>query len=172
MNNFTTVFIGLGSNLGQPAEQIKSALIALSELPYSQSMQCAPWYSSKAIGPGVQADYINTVASLETSLAPEALLDQLQTIENQHGRQRDIRWGARTLDLDILLYGDETINNNRLEIPHPEMAQRGFVLQPLFDLAPNLTLPDNSKLNELISRCDTSDLSLLKNIDRYKKAAI
>jgi 2-amino-4-hydroxy-6-hydroxymethyldihydropteridine diphosphokinase len=172
MNDFTTVFIGLGSNLGEPAEQIKDALIALSQLPYSQALQCAPWYSSKAIGPGVQADYINTVASLETTLAPEALLNQLQDIENQHGRQRDIRWGARTLDLDILLYGNVIINNNSLKIPHPEMAQRGFVLQPLFDLAPNLTLPDNRKLNELISRCDTSDLRLLKNIDIYTQAAI
>jgi 2-amino-4-hydroxy-6-hydroxymethyldihydropteridine diphosphokinase len=168
MNKFIKVFIGLGSNLDRPAEQIKEALNALSQLPCSQSLQSAPWYSSKAIGPGVQSDYINTVASLETTLTPEALLDQLQLIEHHHGRQREVRWGARTLDLDILIYGNEIISNNRLEIPHPEMPQRGFVLQPLFDLAPDLTFPDSIKLSKLLSRCATSDLCLLKNTEAYK----
>lgn len=169
MNDFTTVFIGLGSNLDRPAEQIKTALSALSQLPCSQSLQCAPWYSSKAVGPGDQPDYINTVASLETTLTPEALLDELQFIEKHHGRQRNIRWGARTLDLDILLYGNEIVSTDRLEIPHPEMHQRGFVLQPLADLAPQLRLPKSVALNELLSRCDTSDLYQLTNIDGDNK---
>lgn len=170
MNDFTTVFIGLGSNLSQPTEQIKAALNALSQLPASQSLRCAPWYSSKAIGPGDQPDYINTVASLETTLTPAALLVHLQLIENQHGRQRNIRWGARTLDLDILLYGNEIISTDTLEIPHPEMTQRGFVLQPLSDLAPKLTLPMGITVSEYLSKCDTSDLYLLKNIDSHEKA--
>lgn len=169
MNNFTAVFIGLGSNLDRPAEQIKAALSALSQLPCSQSLQCAPWYSSLAIGPGDQPDYINTVASLETTLTPEALLDELQFIEKHHGRQRNIRWGARTLDLDILLYGNAIVNTERLKIPHPEMAQRGFVLQPLADLAPQLRLPDSVALSELLSRCDTSDLCQLTSVDDCKK---
>lgn len=169
MNKFTTVFIGLGSNLDEPAEQIKEALNALSQLPSSKSLRCAPWYSSKAIGPGDQPDYINTVVSMETTLRPAALLDQLQFIEKHHGRQRNIRWGARTLDLDILLYGNEIISTDSLEIPHTEMTRRGFVLQPLFDLAPNLTLPKNIKLSDCLNECDTSDLSLLKNIDSHEK---
>jgi 2-amino-4-hydroxy-6-hydroxymethyldihydropteridine diphosphokinase len=169
MSNFTTIFIGLGSNLSQPNEQIKGALNALSQLPASKSLRCAPWYSSKAIGPGDQPDYINTVASLETTLTPAALLVQLQLIENQHGRQRDIRWGARTLDLDIILYGNEIISTDTLEVPHPEMTQRGFVLQPLFDLAPELSLPMGIKVSECLSQCDTSDLHLLNNIDSHEK---
>jgi 2-amino-4-hydroxy-6-hydroxymethyldihydropteridine diphosphokinase len=171
MNSFTTVFIGLGSNLNRPAEQIKAALSALAQLPYSQSLQCAPWYSSIAIGPGDQPNYINTVASLETTLTPEALLDELQFIEKQHGRQRNIRWGARTLDLDILLYGNDIVSTERLKIPHPEMALRGFVLRPLADLAPQLRLPKSIALSELLSRCDTSDLCQLTNIDDYKKTS-
>ncbi len=169
MNNFTTVFIGLGSNLDRPAEQIKAALSALSQLPCSQSLQCAPWYSSLAIGPGDQPDYVNTVASLETTLTPEALLDELQFIEKHHGRQRNIRWGARTLVLDILLYGNAVVSTERLKIPHPAMTQRGFVLQPLADLAPQLRLPDNIALSGLLSRFDTSDLCQLTGTDDYKK---
>ncbi len=164
MNNFTTVFIGLGSNLSDPAEQINSALNELAQLPSSRALQCAPWYSSKAIGPGDQPDYINTVVKLETILAAEKLLDQLQSIEKKHGRQRNIRWGARTLDLDILLFGEEVISTNRLEIPHPEMNWRGFVLKPLFDLAPTLTLPKGHSVKEYLAACDTSDLRLLKDV--------
>lgn len=165
MNKFTTVYIGLGSNLDRPAEQIKAALSALSQLEGSQSLRCAPWYSSVAIGPGDQPNYVNTVASIETTLAPEALLDELQLIEKHQGRQRNVRWGARTLDLDILLYGNDTVTTERLTIPHPEMPQRSFVLQPLADLAPQLRLPRNVALSELLSRCDTSDLYQLTTAD-------
>ncbi len=165
MNKFTTVYIGLGSNLEQPTEQIKAALNALSQLRGSQSPRCAPWYSSIAIGPGDQPNYVNTVASLETTLVPEALLDELQLIEQQQGRQRNVRWGARTLDLDILLYGNEIVTTERLTIPHPEMPQRSFVLQPLADLAPQLRLPRNVALSELLSCCDTSDLYQLTTVD-------
>ncbi len=164
MNNFTTVFIGLGSNLSDPAEQINSALNELAQLTSSQALQCAPWYSSKAIGPGDQPDYINTVVKLETTLAPEELLDELQSIEKRHGRQRNIRWGARTLDLDILLFGEDSISTHRLEIPHPEMSWRGFVLKPLFDLAPALVLPKGRSVKDYLTACDTSDLRLLKDI--------
>jgi len=171
MNDFTTVFIGLGSNMDKPAMQIKAALAALSELPHSRCLQCAPWYSSIAVGPGDQPNYVNTVASLETKLAPEALLDELQRIEAHHGRQRIIRWGARTLDLDILLYGNDTIDTERLKIPHPEMAHRSFVLKPLFDLAPHLNLPQNVALTDLLKRCDISDLCQLPSTVDYKETS-
>lgn len=164
MNNFTTVFIGLGSNLNDPAEQINGALNKLAQLPSSRALQCAPWYSSKAIGPEDQPDYINTVVKLETTLAPEPLLDQLQSIEKEHGRQRNIRWGARTLDLDILLFGENIIHTDRLEIPHPEMSWRGFVLKPLFDLAPTLVLPKGYSIKKYLTACDTSDLRPLKEM--------
>ena len=111
------------------------------------------------MGPQDQADYINAVARLQTSLAPHALLDELQRIELEQGRVRkDERWGPRTLDLDILLFGQQVIDGERLTIPHYGMKQRAFVLVPLFDLAPDLTLPDGNQLAELAAACDRTAL--------------
>ncbi len=158
MNKYSLAFIGLGSNLGDPVLQLTSALNELAQLGLSKNLVCAPWYRSKAIGPGDQPDYINTVAQLETRLAPIDLLKALQGIENTHGRQRTIRWGARTLDLDLLLYDNICLNSDELQLPHPEMRTRGFVLLPLHDLAPNLVLPYGGTVSEHLARCDTSDL--------------
>ncbi len=145
------VYIALGSNLDNPALQIKSAISALAELPESKLSKTAGWYRSRAIGPGVQADYINTVVAIITELSPQQLLKALQGIENQQGRKRTLHWGPRSIDLDILLYDQRVINTTNLIIPHPRLEQRNFVLYPLADIAPELILPDKIPLQELLA---------------------
>lgn len=154
-------FIGLGSNLEEPSQQISTAISELEQLSQCKNLTCSHWYQSKAIGPEGQPDYINAAVRLETSLDPQALLQQLQTIENNHGRQRTIRWGARTLDLDLLLYGDRQIDEPNLTIPHPEIMNRDFVLYPLYDLAPELELPNGQKISSLIEKMTATDLQRL-----------
>jgi len=146
-----TVYIGIGSNLDNPRQQVAAAVAALEQLPQSQLVAVSPWYRSAPLGPGDQPDYINGVARIATTLPPEPLLTALQDIENRQGRRRDIRWGPRTLDLDILLYGDDTLASPRLTVPHPQLKQRNFVLVPLHDLAPALQLPDGTILAELLA---------------------
>lgn len=154
-------FIGLGSNLEKPEQQIKRACKSLQSLPETRLVATSPLYQSTAIGPGDQPDYINGVAELDTALTAEQLLDQLQTIENQQARKREIRWGPRTLDLDLLLFGDNEIDSHRLQVPHPRLHQRNFVLYPLHDLAPNLQLPDGQKLVTLLNQISSSGLKQL-----------
>lgn len=156
-------YIGLGSNLETPLEQLRKAIASLSSLPESRLLGLSRFYRSRAVGPADQPDYVNAVARLETSLSPTALLDHLQHIENQQGRVRHIRWGARTLDLDILLFGDCTLATPRLTLPHPEVANRDFVLQPLLDLAPDLSLPDGRRISELRRQCPDNHLIPLED---------
>ena len=145
------VYIGLGSNLQDPVSQVSRALSSLSRLASSQWRTASSLYRSAPIGPQDQPDYINAVAEIATSLSPELLLEQLQAIEQQHGRQRDgKRWTARTLDLDILLYGQKIINLNSLIIPHPGLYERAFVLYPLQEIAPGLEIPDRGSLKKII----------------------
>jgi len=147
------VYLGLGSNLNSPARQIKTALKAIAKLPGTQLVSCAPWYQSIAIGPGSQPRYINTVAAIDTVLKPRVLLQALQQIEQQQGRKRIVRWGPRTLDIDILLYARQVLNTQRLKIPHPRLGERNFVLYPLADIAPDLSLPDGTPLARLLANC-------------------
>jgi len=149
-------YVGLGSNLEQPEAQINSALKALAGIPESKVINSSHWYCSKAIGPGDQPDYINAAVMLETQLIPIELLHQLQAIENSQGRQRNIRWGARTLDLDLLLCTREPnnhvrIDSDELQLPHPEIMQRNFVLYPLYDVAPELIMPNGEQLQSIIN---------------------
>ena len=140
MNPKIISYIGIGANLSQPLQQAKAAIIALSQLSQSRLLAVSPLYCSKPLGPADQPDYINAVAKVETRLEAEALLDALQAIELSQGRERkEERWGPRTLDLDILLYGNHTIQTSRLTIPHYHMAEREFVLYPLADIAADLT---------------------------------
>lgn len=155
----TQAYITLGSNLQDPETQLRRAVAALGKLPESRLAGISPVYRSAAVGPGEQPDYLNAVVLLDTSLSPLTLLDALQRIEAAQGRLRDLRWGARTLDLDILLYGRERIEAARLSIPHPAMSQRNFVLIPLLDLAgENLLLPDGNVLGTLVSAVGRSGL--------------
>ena len=152
-------YIGLGANLAQPLAQLQQAVTALRLLPASQLVAVSSFYGSKPMGPQDQPDYVNAVAALDTELPAEALLDALQQIEQQQGRQRkDERWGPRTLDLDILLYGDDIINSERLTVPHYGLKQREFVLYPLAEIAPNLSLPDGTVLSSLLEQVPLNGL--------------
>lgn len=148
-------YIGLGSNLADPAGQVRQAMAELDGLPESKLLARSPLYRTAPVGPADQPDYINAVVRLETRLSPLGLLAALQAIERTHGRQRDgTRWGPRTLDLDILLYGDERLREPGLQIPHPEMGNRAFVLVPLADVAPvALRVPGVGTLADLLERC-------------------
>lgn len=152
-------YIALGSNQQQPVSQLRRAVTAISQLPESSLDAISPCYRSTAVGPGEQTDYLNAVLRLNTLMTPETLLDALQGIENAQGRVRTVRWGPRTLDLDILLYGDQILCTDHLQIPHPRLAERSFVLYPLLDIAgPNLMLPDGRELGTLVSACPEGEL--------------
>lgn len=150
-----TLYIGLGSNLAEPVQQLDAALSALAQLPHSRLIASSAYYSSAPLGPSDQPRYTNAVAHLETTLAPHALLDHLQTIELSQGRQRKAeRWGPRTLDLDILLFGERIIDDVRLRVPHYHMHARPFVLLPLAELCPaNFILADGRQLADLLRQC-------------------
>ncbi len=149
----TIAYIALGSNLDDPVRQVGGALKTLDALPRSRLIGASGLYRSSPMGPADQPDYINAVAAIETQLQPLELLDALQAVEQAHGRVRKERWGPRTLDLDLLLYGDWTIDEPRLQVPHPGLHQRNFVLLPLYDIAPGLVLPDGRKLSEIVAAC-------------------
>lgn len=155
-------YIGLGSNLANPRQQVAQALLALAAIPQTQLLANSPLYRSAPIGPGVQPDYVNAVALLETALNPLALLDALQAIEQDHQRVRIEHWGPRTLDLDILLLDQLHIDSERLKVPHPYLRQRNFVLYPLADISPELHLPDGTSLQQLMAECPRAGLSPLE----------
>lgn len=143
----TLVYIAIGSNLASPLEQVNAAIRALADIPDSRVVRVSSLYRTPPLGPQDQPDYLNAAVALETSLAPEALLDHTQRIELQQGRVRKAeRWGPRTLDLDIMLFGDAIINSERLTVPHYDMKNRGFMLWPLFEIAPQLHFPDGLAL--------------------------
>lgn len=151
-------WVGLGSNLEGPREHVERALEELDRLPLTCRVAASRLYASRPVGPADQPDYINAVAQLVTGLSPLALLDQLQALEQRHGRVRGRRWGPRTLDLDLLLYDDCRLTLPRLTLPHPEMARRAFVLVPLVELAPAMTL-DGQPLARLAAGIDTDGLA-------------
>lgn len=142
-------YIGLGSNLDDPIRQVEQALDELSRLPLCRRATRSSLYASKPVGPQDQPDFVNAVAVIETRLSPLALLDQLQALEQRHSRRRLRHWGPRTLDLDLLLYDDARLDIPRLQVPHPELARRGFVLLPLAEIAPTLYLPDGRAIATL-----------------------
>ncbi|WP_089138461.1 2-amino-4-hydroxy-6-hydroxymethyldihydropteridine diphosphokinase [Vibrio rumoiensis] len=156
-----TAYIAIGSNLADPVAQANRAIEALRHHPHIQLITCSSLYSSTPMGPQDQPDYINAVAEIQTELSPLELLDNTQAIEQQQGRVRkDERWGPRSLDLDILLYGDQVINNERLTVPHYGMKVREFVIYPLNEIAPNLSLPDGTELKSLLNSVNRNGLSI------------
>lgn len=155
----TLAYIGLGANLGDARQTIAAAIQALRESSGVLALRQAPLYSSDPVdaqGPV----FINTVVAVDTTLDPLPLLDLLQAIEQEHGRERPYRNAPRTLDLDLLLYGAQTINTPRLSVPHPRMHQRAFVLRPLQDLAPGLQLAQGS-FTTLLAGCQDQQLDQL-----------
>lgn len=148
----TLAYIAIGSNLASPLEQVNAAIQALGEIPESRIVALSSFYRTPPLGPQDQPDYLNAAVALETTLLPEALLNHTQRIELQQGRVRKAeRWGPRTLDLDIMLFGDEVINTERLTIPHYDMKNRGFMLWPLFEIAPELVFPDSITLRRQLT---------------------
>ena len=153
-------YIGLGSNLGNPVANVHSALAQLAASTGVALRGVSRFYTSKPMGPQDQPDYVNAVAAIDTALAPLAVLDTLFAIERVHGRVRDatLRWGPRTLDMDLLLYGTQQVNLPTLTVPHPGLGQRSFVVLPLLDLAPQLILPDGTKLQDCLAALACDDL--------------
>ncbi len=156
-------YIGIGSNLDDPVAQVQCAFQALSDLPACTGVVRSPLYRTAPVGgPPDQPDYINAVAALDTRLMPEELLQALQALEAAQGRVRTVRWGARTVDLDVLLYGQMIRNDPWLTLPHPRLHQRTFVLQPLHDIAPLLTIPGRGTLMELLKSCPHQAITRLE----------
>jgi 2-amino-4-hydroxy-6-hydroxymethyldihydropteridine diphosphokinase len=155
------VYVALGANLAEPRQQLDVAVMALKALALNDTFTVSEYYHSKPMGEVIQPDYVNAVAGFHTKLLPLDLLDALQNIEQHQGRVRLERWGPRTLDLDLLLYGQQHINEPRLTVPHYGMKQRSFVLVPLAGIAPSLTLPCNTSLESLISVAMRDELQKL-----------
>ena len=158
----TRAFIGLGSNQGDCCHRIDQALAALSELPRSALIRCSPRYWTAPVGDPDQPNFLNAVAELETALEPLALLRRMQKVEDDLGRVRDParRWGPRTIDLDLLLFGHCVIRLADLVVPHPRMACRAFVLKPLADLVPRLEIPGMGRVADLLAETDSSGICL------------
>ena len=153
--------ISLGSNLGNCQATLAGALTALEQTSGITIQTQSSWYQTKAIGP-TQPDYLNGCATLLVEISPQALLENLLTIEQQFGRVRQEHWGPRTLDLDLLLYDDLILHEPNLQIPHPRMAERAFVLVPLAEIAPNWRDPISKRIiQDLLLEVDTCDVHLL-----------
>ena len=143
-------FVGLGGNVGDVGATLRAALKELAETPGIEVGRVSPAYRTDAVGPVEQAPFLNAVAELVTSIEPEPLLDRLLAVEAALGRTREVRFGPRTCDLDLLLYGEQTIRTDRLEVPHPRLAERRFALEPLAELDPGLVLPDGRAVTALL----------------------
>ncbi|KEI73278.1 2-amino-4-hydroxy-6-hydroxymethyldihydropteridine diphosphokinase [Endozoicomonas elysicola] len=156
-----TAYVALGSNLEQPELQLQRAVDNIDSAPHIAVSACSRLYRSDPVGPPGQPDYCNAVVAVNTTLKPVQLLDALQSIEKAHGRVRSVRWGPRTLDLDIILFGNHTIESERLTVPHYQMHVRNFVLCPLLDVAPDLELPDGTALKSMVDELGYQGLNVI-----------
>ena len=146
-------FVGLGSNLEDPQRQVALAFDELADLPRTTLLKRSSLYRSSPMGYAAQPDFVNAVAQLETALEPASLLEALQAIEAQHGRSRSFPNAPRTLDLDLLLYADREQHTAQLALPHPRMHERAFVLQPLLELEPDISIPGHGEARALLAAC-------------------
>jgi len=151
-------FIGIGSNLNNPLEQVQKAIAALAELPLCETVAVSPLYRTHPVGPQDQDDFINGAVELLTAFSPLALLDQLQRLEQRQRRIRLRHWGPRTLDLDLLLYDGKIVDHARLQVPHKEFLRRPFAWKPVIDIAPGVRLPNGSYLHEYIQMSEANDM--------------
>lgn len=154
-------YIGLGSNLEQPQQQVSAAMLALAELPETRLLARSSLYRSAPVGYADQPDFVNAAALIETALAPQALLQALLALEKQFGRVRTFLNAPRTLDLDILLYDDLVIADTNLVVPHPRMHERAFVLLPLAELAADLQIPGKGSISEWLQCCGDQSVQRL-----------
>ncbi len=156
-------FIGIGSNLDDPAWQVRTAIEQLKALPSVAFAAASSLYRNPPMGPVEQPDYVNAVAAMDTALSASALLAELQRLEAAAGRQRNgLRWGPRPLDLDLLLYGDEIIRTEALSVPHPGIPERAFVLYPLAEIAPDAVVPGMGAVGDLLAAVSDDALEVLE----------
>ena len=148
----TIAYVGIGSNLDDPRAQVASAFDELDKLPHTRLVRKSSLYRSAPVGYAAQPDFVNAVAQLETGLPAERLLAELQQIEARHGRQRSFANAPRTLDLDVLLFGDLQVQTPALRIPHPRMHERAFVLEPLLEIAPELEVRFQRRRDQQVER--------------------
>lgn len=160
-----TAFIGLGSNLEDPRGQLQRAFAEIDRLPDTRLVACSSLYRSAPLGYADQPEFVNAVAKIETALAPQALLRALLQIEHEHGRERTFRNAPRTLDLDVLLYGDAQMHEHGLTIPHPQMHLRAFVLEPLLEIAPDAVIPGVGRAQAALENCREQALEKLADAD-------
>lgn len=159
-----TAYIGLGSNLAQPIEQLHAGMAALAQLPGTRVLRCSSLYRSAPVGVIAQPDFVNAVCAIETVLSALDLLRRLLDIERMHGRVRGAEWGApRTLDLDLLLYAEEATKSVELTLPHPRMHERAFVLAPLAEIAPTLEIPRYGTASALLRACAGQRVERMEN---------
>lgn len=157
-------FVGLGGNLGEVAATLRAATDTLARLPATRLLRASGLYRTPAWGREQQPDFINGVVALETGLDPRELLDALLRIEREFGRERDdgLRWGPRTLDLDLLLHGDAVVEQAGLRLPHPHLHERAFALVPLLEVAPDILIPGQGLARDALSRLDMSAIEALE----------
>jgi 2-amino-4-hydroxy-6-hydroxymethyldihydropteridine diphosphokinase len=145
--------IGLGANLGDPVAQLRAAIDAIGRLPGTRVIAVSSFYRTAPVGFTAQPDFVNAAVSVETALEPRALLDALKAIEIAAGRERSFKDAPRTLDLDVLLYDDRTIDEPGLTVPHPRMHERAFALAPLVEIDPDAVVPGRGRVADLLARC-------------------
>ena len=148
----TRAFVGIGANLGDPVAQVRAGVAALAALPHTRLVAASSLYRTAPVGYTPQADFVNAAALLETALAPRALLDHMLAIEAGAGRERRFKDAPRTLDLDLLLYGGETIDEPGLALPHPRLHERAFALAPIVELDPDCVIPGRGLAREWLAR--------------------
>ena len=156
-----TAYIALGANLDDPIAQVKAGFGALAALPQTKLIAQSSLYRTAPVGYANQPDFINAVAAVETALSPRQLLDAILAVETKHGRVRDFPNAPRTLDLDILLYGERTVNESGLTVPHARMHERAFVLAPLAEIAPHCVIPGRGTATELLQKVDSAGVTRL-----------
>lgn len=170
MTDGVRAYIGVGANLGDPLRYVRAGIAALQRLADSDFVACSSLYRTAPIGVAEQPDFVNAVCALDTRLVPEALWRQLSAVEMRHGRIRGpVRGGPRTLDLDILLYGDLYVASSQLTIPHPRLHQRAFVLAPLREIAPDLRILGGESVSTYLSRCDTQAVVRIDGVEALSR---
>ncbi|MDV2583228.1 2-amino-4-hydroxy-6-hydroxymethyldihydropteridine diphosphokinase [Alkalibacillus haloalkaliphilus] len=160
------VYIALGSNIEPREQYLNKAIETLDSLNELNIIDTSPVYQTKPVGYTKQGQFLNMVVLAETDLSPEQLLKETQSVEKELGRERDIRFGPRTIDLDILMFGDQTIQLDHLTVPHPRMVERAFVLVPLKDLNPQLHI-EGTSVQTYIERLDETEI---EGVELYKKS--
>lgn len=166
-----TAYVGLGSNLQKPAAQLRSGFAGLAALPTTRVVQHSSLYRSAPVGYADQPDFVNAVAEIETGLAPQVLLAALLEIERNHGRLREFQNAPRTLDLDILLYGELQLREAGLTIPHPRMHERAFVLVPLAEIAPRIVIPGMGPVIDQLRKISADGVALCDaRVERNERA--